>query len=325
MSRTWRITAWVGAALGCAVVIAGVLLARHHKPVVLTGAVLVWDQDARKQLPLEGAEVTEANGLAQGPSKSDSQGMFRLKLEKGIRRGQAVTLEFRHPDYHPLELKDYAGDKLYIARMAPIQPPNASIHPTITVENVRVRYSSKAVRTVNVGSAVKAFQVENNGDTPCPGNGPCSPDGKWMATIGSTSLDAGPGNEFRKARASCIAGPCAFTKIEKDDFSRGGQTISVSVRNWSDTVTYLLEAEVVHSMISPIEHESYPVIFGRGLNFTLPSSAEGVSIEADINGETIVFPLGPALFLSWASCDARLNQDQTKIYRCGLKPEYRFR
>ena len=311
--------------MGCAVVIAVLVAARYHKPVVLTGTVLVWDHDARKQLPIEDVEVTEASGLARGASRTDSQGMFLLTLEKSIRRGHAITLEFRHPNYHTLDLKDYASNKLYIARMAPIQAENVSSHPTITVENVRVRYSSKAARIVNVGSAVKAFQIENDGNVPCPGNGPCSPDGKWTATIGSTSLDAGPGNDFRNARASCIAGPCAFTKIEKDEFSRGGQTISVSVRNWSDTVTYLLEAEVVHSMISPIDHESYPVIFGRGFNFTLPASAEGVSIEADINGETIVFPLGPALFLSWADCEARLNQDQTKIYRCELKPAYRFR
>jgi hypothetical protein len=325
MSRTAKI-ATIGTAIACVVVVAAVIiLGQHHKPLVLKGAVLVWDQDARKQLPIGDVEVTEASGLAERSVRTDSQGMFRLTLERDIRRGHAITLEFRHQNYHPLELKDYAADKLYIARMAPIHLESASLHPTITVENVQVRYSSKAVRIVNVGSAVKAFQVENNGDVPCPANGPCSPDGKWTATIGSTSLDAGLGNEFRNARASCIAGPCAFTRIEKDDFSRGGQTISVSVRNWSDTVTYLLEAEVVHSMMSPIDHESYPVIFGRGLNFTLPSSAEGVSIEADVNGETIVFPLGPALFLSWANCEARLNQDQTKIYRCELKPEYRFR
>ena len=51
----------------------------------------------------------------------------------------------------------------------------------------------------------------------------------------------------------------------------------VSARDWSDTTTFLLEAEVFHPMVSQVVHESYPVIFGDGLNFTLPSSAEGVS------------------------------------------------
>ena len=105
---------------------------------------------------------------------------------------------------------------------------------------------------------------------------------------------------------------------------RADGLITVSARDWSDTATFLLEAEVVHPMVSQIVHESYPVIFGEGLNFTLPSTAEGVSIEAELDGQMIVFPLGPELFLSWASCNARVNPDQTKVYRCDLKPGYRF-
>jgi hypothetical protein len=77
-------------------------------------------------------------------------------------------------------------------------------------------------------------------------------------------------------------------------------------------------------MISDVIHESYPTIFGPTLNFILPIGAEGISLEADLNGQTIVFPLGPDLYLSWASCNARVNPDQTRVYRCELKPGYRF-
>src|SRR5207249_8105783 len=63
-------------------------------------------------------------------------------------------------------------------------------------------------------------------------------------------------------------------------------------------------------------HHSYPVIFGRALNFTLPSESEGVSIEADMERSTIIFPLGPALHLSWADCNSRVNPDRSKVYRC---------
>jgi len=73
----------------------------------------------------------------------------------------------------------------------------------------------------------------------------------------------------------------------------------VTARDWSDTATFLLEAEVFHPMVSQIVHESYPVIFGDGLNFTLPASAEGVSLEADFDGQTVIFPLGPSILLSW--------------------------
>jgi len=93
---------------------------------------------------------------------------------------------------------------------------------------------------------------------------------------------------------------------------------------WSDTATFLVEAEVVHPMQSDVVRNSYPVIFGDALNFTLPPAAEGVSIQAELNGETIVFPLGPALILSWADCNARINPDQTRVYRCELKPGYRW-
>ena len=172
---------------------------------------------------------------------------------------------------------------------------------------------------------LRAFQVVNKANVPCKGQYPCSPDGRWKAALGAASLDAGEGNVFQNARASCIAGPCPFTRIESDDFTRGGRNISVTVRNWSDSTTFLLEAEVFHPMDSDMVRRSYPVTFGQALNFTLPPTAQGLSIEAEINGEGIVFPLGPDLYLSWAECNARVNRDQTKVYRCELKPGYRFK
>ena len=73
-----------------------------------------------------------------------------------------------------------------------------------------------------------------------------------------------------------------------------------------------------------MEHWSYPVVFGEGLSFTLPSAAESVSIEAELDKQTIIFPLGPSLFLSWATCNTEVNADRSRIYRCAPKPGYRF-
>jgi hypothetical protein len=271
-------------------------------------------------------EVTAANGATMAITKSDATGYFRLRLGARIIREEAVTLQFRHADYQPLEMKGVVGDKLYLAQMVPTphESPRPD-RPDMTVGNVVARYSVKATTAANVGSAVRAFQVVNKGNVPCKGQNPCSPDGKWKAAIGAAGLDAGEGNVFQNARASCIAGPCPFTRIESDDFSRGGRNISVTVRNWSDSTTFLLEAEVFHPMDSDMVRRSYPVAFGQALNFTLPPTAEGVSIEAEINGEGVVFPLGPDLYLSWAECNARVNRDQTKVYRCELKPGYRFK
>ena len=318
---------WIFLALAASLTLLGVYFRRQHsKPLTIAGAVTVQDADSRKQLPIAGVVISVANNSGEAPTTSDSSGFFRLKLRPGLRRGQAVTLTFRHPDYRPLDLREFAGDKLYIVHLVPLsnKNDNAPHRPAILVSNVRVRYSIKAMRTVNVGSAVKTFQVENTGNIPCKGRSPCSPDGKWKATIASAALDAGPGNEFRNARVSCIAGPCPFTTIESDEFSKPSQTITASARNWSDPATFLVEAEVVHTMQTPIEHKSYPVIFGAALSFTLPTDAEGVSLEADIAGETIIFPLGPDLFLTWANCSARVNPDHTSVYRCELKPGYRF-
>jgi hypothetical protein len=222
---------------------------------------------------------------------------------------------------------DAAPDgRLYLARLVPLQKasPEAPNRSATTVSNIRVRYSIKALRTMNVATAAQTFEVENVANVPCKGQPPCSPDGRWKAAIGSLELDAGGGNEFQNARVSCIAGPCPFTKIESERFSKASQKITAVARNWSDTATFLVEAEVVHVMQSQIDHQSYPVIFGPALNFTLPANAEGVTLQADIAGETIIFPLGPNLLLSWASCTSNLNRDQSNIYRCQLKPGFRF-
>lgn len=328
MTPTRKIELWSAVVTAVILVVAALLLLHWHKGSVITlqGAVLVQDADPRKELPIADVEVTIENQLARGTVKSDVSGFFRLALPRGVRRGDPTKLHFRHPRYGPLDVADFVGDKLYIARMTPLtaKPSSSTGQPDSKVGNVRVRFSIKNMTDVNIGSAVKIFEIANKGNVPCKGSDPCSPDGKWKAARGSASLDAGMGNAFRNARASCIAGPCPFTSIEVDHFSQGGQTIMVSARNWSDTTTFLLEAEVFHPMASQLIHESYPVMFGESLNFTLPTSAEGVNIEADIDGQTIIFPIGPALLLSWAACDARESADQTRVYRCQLKPGYRF-
>ena len=333
MSIARKRSIWIGLALAAALILVGLYFRRQHlKPLILRGAVTVQDPDPRKQLPIAGVAISVDDSLQppvssdEPPVKSDSSGFFSLQLRQGLRRGRPITLRFRHPDYQPLNLSEYTGDKLYIVHLLPLSKPadDAPNRPSVAVGNVHLRYSIKAMRTVNIGSAVKTFQVLNGGNIPCKGRPPCSPDGKWKATIASVSLDAGPGNEFQNARVSCIAGPCPFTKIESGEFSKSSQKITATARDWSDPATFLVEAEVAHTMQSPTEHQSYPVIFGPTLNFTLPTDAEGVSLEADIAGQTIVFPLGPDLFLSWANCNSRVNPDHTSVYRCELRPGYRF-
>jgi len=311
-------------------IVAGVLITVRSRPIEtasLTGAVLARDTDARKQMPIAGAEITAASGIALGECKSDSTGFFRLTLQPGVTQGQPVTLKFRHPDYQPLEVTEPAGDQIYVERMVPIsnEIQVKTNGPEVVVTDVRVRYSVKTTTTVNIGSLAQTFEAVNTNGVPCLGHPPCSPDGKWKASIGSVSLDAEAGNAFSDLRVSCIAGPCPFTRIEPNAFSELGRGVKVSALDWSATATFLVEAQVVHTTITDMIRQSYPVIFGRAMNFTLPATAEGPTIEAALNGADIVFPLGPDLILSWGACTVKLDADRSRLIRCELKPGFRFR
>ncbi len=300
-------------------------LPRFRAERSLAGVVLNANADPRKQLPVSNVEITLEAGGTTARAKSDSSGFFRLHWPAGVWRDE-VRLRFRHPGYQPLEITRSLTDELYIARMMSSSSAKdvESDRPEVILADIRVRYAVKATNTINIASMAKTFEVFNTGDIPCDVR-PCSPDGKWKAAIGAISLDAGEGQEFQNVRVSCIAGPCPFTKIESDEFSRGGRKIGASVRAWSDTVTFLLEADVVHTMVSDSIRQAYPSIFGRDMTFTLPPTGQGPSIEAEVNGLQIVFPLGPDLSLSWASCSVHGTSNRTKLYSCELKPGYRFR
>jgi hypothetical protein len=320
----------VFAALGVTVIVA-VLIIRSRRarevPIIIQGAIVKHNADTRGQSPIEDVEVSAADGMAAHSAKSDFSGYFRLALLPRLEQGQSVQITFRHPDYLPVQLQATVGDHLYVVEMAPVHGEvEADLsEKQIIVGNVLVRYSTVSTSLENIGSGEKTFQVENQGNVPCKSERPCSPDGKWKAAVGSASLDSGAGNLFQNARVSCIAGPCSFTKVDSDNFSKPGRTISMSVRDWSDTTTFLLQAEVFRSVANSLIRVSYPAIFGRSMNFTLPADAEGPSLEAELNGTQIVFPLGPDPILSWADCSVRIERKQAKDYRCELRPEYSFK
>jgi len=314
------------AGVGLAVV-AVVLVARFaaNVPTSVRGAVMAAAAVTNRELPLADVEISAPGDPAVRSVHSDASGFFTipLPLQRRVRRGPALTLSFHHPGYQPLELHGVAIDKLCIAHLTPL-PPAAPRSPAVSIANVVAKYSIYTTTMINIGSAVKTFPVLNKGNIPCREGHPCSPDGKWTAAIGSAILDAGRGNEFRNARASCIAGPCPFTKIQDTNFNSPGQILRVSALDWSDTATFVLEAEVYRPVETDVIRESYPVIFGQALTFTLPVAAEGVSIQAELDKSMIVFPLGPSLLLSWADCHVQVNKDQTRVYRCELKQGYRF-
>lgn len=334
MFQGWRAIIWtVAGVLGCLLAIYfGVVEFRYYRsrPIVLKGAVIKQDDDPIKQAPIMDVEVSEANGLGASDSKSNFTGYFAVPLLRGVGSQQSVTLRFLHPDYVPMDLTELVSDKLTIVHLVPIrgetpEKPVSLDHPPIAVANIRIRYSTESTSQENIGTGVKTFQIKNVGNVPCQNSAPCSPDSKWKATVDNESMDAGEGSVFQNARVSCIAGPCPFTRIDTDGFSQGGRVIKVTVRNWSDTTTFLFQAEVFRPQISDIVRMTYPIILGTSLNFTLPPKAEGPSVEAELNGENVVFPLGPIPVLSWADCNVSVAKNQARFYRCELNAGYRFR
>jgi hypothetical protein len=278
-------------------------------------------------MPINGAEITVSVDVITLQCKSDDRGFFRLVLPLRVDPQQTITLRFVHLGYRPLEMSEPFTDRIYVGRMVPLPVENRSKPggAEVTIADARLRYSVKTTTTVSLPSIAQMFEVVNTGNIPCSGHPVCSPDGRWRAAVGSVSLDAGEGNIFRNARVSCIAGPCPFTRIEPFDRSKGGRLLKVSARGWSDSTVFLVEAEIDRTVISDMIRRAYPVIFANGMDFTLPATAEGPSIEAELNGTEIIFPLGPNLSLSWATCTLKVDEGGSKLYRCELKPGYRFR
>lgn len=307
-----------------------VAVRQEPPPVTLEGSVLKADPDPRRQTPLSGVTVTAEGPLSVVSTKSNPDGFFRLTLDPGVAKGQSATLTFSAPNYMTFQITaSRPGDQLYIARLEALQPaalpktagqaPGAKV---TTIRNLQVRYSFKKESTMGVGSLAKQFSAPNKGDVPCSNKPPCSPDGRWKATLTKLPIDAGEGNEFRNVRVSCIAGPCAFTRVE---FPTGpARKVDVSVLNWSDPADFLVEADVMRTMMTDEVRYSYPFIVGQTMSFALPPSSEGPSVEADFDNEYIVCPLGPDLIVSWGTCSVDAPTNGNKVYRCQLKPGYRF-
>src|SRR5206468_8134075 len=116
MSGKEKVAIWaiVIAALGGTL---ATMLLRHRseRSVSLKGAVIKKDTDTKKELPIAQVQIMAAIGDSVNNCKSDSSGFFQLNLAPGVEPGTSVTLQFRHPDYLPLDLNELTGDKLYVA------------------------------------------------------------------------------------------------------------------------------------------------------------------------------------------------------------------
>ena len=157
LTRRWLVIgAGILAVLGTS---AWVAIRQYRKPIVIKGAVVQFSDDTLRQSPITDVEVSVGNDLAPAGSKSDFLGFFSVTLHPGVKRGEPITLSFRHPDYLPLDLTGTVGDELFVAHMKPAHPAaeTPANHPEVVVGNVVVRYSTEITDSVNIGSGVKIF------------------------------------------------------------------------------------------------------------------------------------------------------------------------
>jgi hypothetical protein len=326
--------AWVGVVIvaGTFGIAATIMQLRRHwirlpiETVQITGAVVRQNRHPDQQSPIANVAILATGGWLDQEGESNGDGFFQLKVHPGFLRSQPIHLSFTHEGYKPAEIASADDKHIYVVRMEPLI---ADLEPSITekpklVANVRVRYTLRSETTMNVGNLAKRFDVVNIANIPCGKNRPCSPDGKWKANVGGLSLDADQGNQFQDVRVTCIAGPCAFTAITSSNSTFPSKTIHVSALNWSDTAAFLVEGEITRTVITESTRRFLPAIVGRTLTYALPPGAEGLALEATLNGEAIVFPLGPRAMLSWATCNVEVAPNRTSTYRCELKPDYMF-
>ena len=330
-----------GVAMGVAALGVAILAARLLKigplpnplgPVTLMGAVLRQDDDPKNQTPLSNVEITAVDGSLTVRGQSDSSGFFELTIRPGVPTRRRITLKFQYAGYKPVELAaPRSANRLYIIRMQPRgqsskgkKSSERPIEKITRIKDVRIRYLSKDQSTVSAGTVAKQFEIPNIGNIPCDKLQPCSPDGKWRAAANLISLDAPAGDEFQNVSVSCVAGPCPFTKVEPDRISSRRSQIRVNVLNWSDTTDFLVEADISRNVLTDKVHHSYPFIVGQTMNFALPQGSEGLSIEANLDGQDLVFPIGPDLILTWATCGVETPAAGSRLYRCQLKPGYAF-
>src|SRR5205809_3220058 len=93
------------------------LFTLRARSISLKGAVILSHTDRMEESPIAGVHVNVADELALTSATSDFSGYFNVPLRADVVPGQSVTLQFRHPDYEPLDADVPAGDQLYVARL----------------------------------------------------------------------------------------------------------------------------------------------------------------------------------------------------------------
>ena len=191
------------------------------------GAVMKDDIDPEKRYPLNGVQVIDSDtpGLALGPVTTQEDGSFKLKLRPDARSGQSIDLQFTAAGYQKKTANAAVGvDVNYTFYLWPSLP-------TVSLSsNQRRSVTATVVRVADTfaENQSKTFQIPNYGSVRCNGGGPCSPDGKWKASVVTSTLDAGLGNKFISCKVVCVAGPCPWTKVNSHQWREIALSVQLS-------------------------------------------------------------------------------------------------
>jgi len=128
-------------------------------------------------------------------------------------------------------------------------------------------YSIQGHENDECGQRGENFQVENVANVPCKGKLRVARRQMESLRSGSASLERAWEINF-KCSILVIQGPAPFTKIESNGFPKAARKsrLLLAIVKYGHLFS---GREVVHACQSQIDHQSYPVIFGPALNFTL--------------------------------------------------------
>jgi len=285
--------------------------------ITLTAAIMRSDVDSQKRHVIKGVDVyaSPENSNTEEHKTTDINGLVEIPLPSDVTTNTLVGLRFHHPCYQEFDETIAPADKvpytIYLWQVAAPVPGVQCDDPAIIGISLTFRetYLTRSV----------TFQVPNRGTVRCR-HQPCSPDGKWQANIVAASLDAGSGNTFAPGhgRVACVSGPCPWTQIVSNGFSGGGPRLSVSIRNWSDTVTFVLTGELVGPPTNPV------TVSGNTFDFSVSrSDLPNLQISAQTStGQSLVNDIRVGS-IPWATC--QITEHPSAInYHCTLGPDYSF-
>ena len=336
MRYPWKI-AGIVAALGAAAAVAAVLALKQpaisllRQPAIsIEGTVILQDDDPTKESPIAGVSVAVEpdDGVSLvDTATSDFSGYFKLRLPPTIVYGDSVTLRLRHPDHQPIDLVVPVAEHLYVMRMSSAHPevqPRPA-RPDIVLSEIIVRYTIESRTALNIGSGARPSTCPIVAMSRAIGSRRVHlmASGRRRTAVCRSTPERATSFAMRACPASLVHARLRISS--RMDFRAAARSSRPRSATGRTRPRSRLKPKC-SGLRTPIRL-SVPTQSSSDTGSTLhwPPPPRGVSIEAEVDGEPIIFPLAPNGILSWATCNVRIQKEQARLYRCELKPGYIFK